>query len=387
VLDGVGIGALPEAAAYGDEGTNTLANTARAVGGLKLPNLQKLGLGNIAAIEGVPANDLAEGCFGKLAERSKGKDSTTGHWELAGVITEQAFPTYPYGFPKDLLERFLSRTGCRGYLGNRPASGTEMITEWGDEHVRTGFPIVYTSGDSVFQIAAHEEVLPLDELYRIGKIAREEVLVGEHKVARVVVRPFMGTSGSYTRTPNRRAYAVAPGGRTVLDLLFEDGVDTIGTGKIDDLFSGRGLRERIHTTSNAQGIEETVNVAGSLRLGFVLTNLAEFDQLCGHRQNPRGFAQALEEFDRQLPRILDRVHGNDLLIITADHGNDPSDNSTDHSREYVPLLCYTPSGLKNVNLGTRRSFADVGKTIAEYFDLPASFSLAGESFFAEIVTL
>lgn len=385
VLDGVGIGALPDAAAYGDAGTNTIAHTAHAVGGLKLPNLQKLGLGNIAPIEGVPPATSAEGCFGKLAERSKGKDSTTGHWELAGVITEKSFPTYPNGFPKDLLDVFLSRTGARGYLGNKPASGTEIIKELGDEHVRTGFPIIYTSGDSVFQIAAHEEVIPLKELYRICQIAREEVLVGEHKVGRVIARPFVGTSGSYTRTPNRRDYAVAPGRKTVLDLLFEDGVDTIGIGKIDDLFSGRGLREKIHTKSNAHGIDETVNLAGSLKAGFIMTNLVDFDQLYGHRQNPRGFADALEEFDRQLPRILEHVQGNDVLIITADHGNDPTDESTDHSREYVPVLCYAPSGLRNVNLGTRQSFADVGKTIAEYFDLPASSSLAGESFYSEIV--
>lgn len=386
MLDGVGIGALPDAAAYGDEGTNTLANTARAVGGLKLPNLQKLGLGRIDTIEGVPPLTSAEGCFGKLAERSKGKDSTTGHWELAGVITEKAFPTYANGFPKDLLDLFLSRTGCKGYLGNKPASGTEIINELGDDHVRTGFPIVYTSGDSVFQIAAHEEVIPLSELYRICRIAREQVLVGEHNVGRVIARPFVGTSGNYTRTPNRRDFAVSAGGKTVLDLLFEDGVDTIGIGKIDDLFSGRGLREKIHTKSNAHGIDETVAVASRLRAGFIMTNLVDFDQLYGHRQNPRGFADALEEFDCQLPRILEHVHGNDLLIITADHGNDPTDKSTDHSREYVPVLCYAPSGSRNVDLGTRQSFADVGKTIAEYFDIPTASSLAGVSFYSEIVS-
>lgn len=386
MLDGVGIGALPDAAAYGDEGTNTLANTARVVGGLKLPNLQKLGLGNIATIEGVPSNPSAEGCFGKLAERSKGKDSTTGHWELAGVITEKAFPTYPEGFPKPLLDEFLKRTGCKGFLGNKPASGTEVINELGDEHVRTGFPIIYTSGDSVFQIAAHEEVIPLDQLYRICRIAREQILVGEHSVGRVIARPFRGTSGNYTRTPNRRDYAIAPAGKTVLDLLFEDGVDTIGIGKIDDLFSGRGLREKIHTKSNAHGMEETVNVASRLKAGFIMTNLVDFDQLYGHRQNPRGFADALEEFDRQLPRILECVQGNDLLIITADHGNDPTDQSTDHSREYVPVLCFAPSGKRNFNLGNRKSFADVGKTIGEYFDIPNASSLAGTSFYSEIVT-
>jgi phosphopentomutase len=321
VLDGVGIGALPDAVAYGDEETNTIANTARAVGGLKLPNLHKLGLGNIAAIEGVPPTAAADGCFGKLAEQSRGKDSTTGHWELAGVVTEQAFPTYPNGFPKALLDEFLSRTGCKGYLGNKPASGTLIINELGEEHVRTSFPIVYTSGDSVFQIAAHEDVIPLDELYRICRIVRSQVLVGEHKVSRVIARPFVGAGGNYTRTPNRRDYAVAPSARTVLDLLFEDGVDTIGIGRIVDLFSGRGLREKIHTTSNAHGVDETVSVAGRTKAGFIMTNLVDFDQLYGHRQDPRGFAKALEEFDRQLPCILEVVHGNDLLVITADHGN------------------------------------------------------------------
>ena len=260
VLDGVGIGALPDAAAYGDVGTNTIANTARAVGGLKLPNLQRLGLGNITEILGVQALSRPDGCFGKMGEQSKGKDSTTGHWELAGVVTDQAFPVYPNGFPGPVLDKFLHLTGCRGFLANKPASGTEIIKVLGDEHVRTQFPIVYTSGDSVFQIAAHEEVIPLQELYRICSVTREKVMIGEHRVGRIIARPFVGTSGHYTRTTNRKDFAVEPGGPTVLDALSEHGVETIGVGKIDDLFSGKGLKEKIHTKSNSDGIGETVKI-------------------------------------------------------------------------------------------------------------------------------
>ncbi|MGH2568780.1 MAG: phosphopentomutase [Bacteroidota bacterium] len=380
VLDGVGIGALPDADAYGDVGTNTIANTARAVGGLKLPTLERLGLGNIADIDGVRRVQAAEGCYGKMQERSKGKDSTTGHWELAGVITDRAFPTYPQGFPESLLETFLSLTGCKGYLGNKPASGTEIIKELGDEHVHTGFPIVYTSGDSVFQIAAHEETIPLPELYRMCRIAREQVLVDEHKVGRVIARPFIGATGGYSRTPHRKDFAVEPGAPTVFDLLSERGVDTVGVGKIDDLFSGRGLKEKIHTKSNANGIEETIRIAQRMKSGFLMTNLVDFDQLYGHRQNPEGLAEALEAFDKELPRILDCLNMTDLLMMTADHGNDPTDRSTDHSREYVPIVCYSKSGKQNVALGVRQSFADAGKTVAEYFGMTATPTLAGTSF-------
>ncbi|HEY4611455.1 MAG TPA: phosphopentomutase [Bacteroidota bacterium] len=380
VLDGVGIGELPDANAYSDVGTNTIVNTARVVGGLRLPNLQRLGLGNIAAIEGVAPAPHAYGCYGKMAERSKGKDSTTGHWELAGVITEKEFPVYPRGFPDDVLNNFLRFTGCKGYLGNKPASGTEIIKQLGDEHVRTGFPIVYTSGDSVFQIAAHEDVIPLQELYRICRVTREQVMVGEHKVGRIIARPFVGTSDGYTRAPNRKDFAVEPSGSTVLDLLFENGVPTVGIGKIDDLFSGKGLKEKIHTKSNAQGIEETVKVGSNMKSGFLMTNLVDFDMLYGHRQNPRGFADALEAFDHEVPRIIECLSGGDLLMITADHGNDPTDRSTDHSREYVPIVCYGKSGKHNVPLGVRTSFADVGKTVAEYFSIHGAERLAGMSF-------
>ncbi|HTP80704.1 MAG TPA: phosphopentomutase [Bacteroidota bacterium] len=378
VLDGVGIGALPDAAAYGDSGTNTIANVARAVGGLTLPNLGKIGLGNIAAIQGVRPDPRAAGAFGKMAERSKGKDSTTGHWEIAGVITERPFPTYPKGFPASLLSTFQANTGCKGILGNKAASGTEIIKDLGDEHVRTGFPIVYTSGDSVFQIAAHEEVIPLGELYEICRKTRESVVIGEHEVGRVIARPFVGTSGKYTRTPNRKDFAVQPPGRTVLEVLLDAGVETRAVGKIDDLFSGKGLKEKVHTKSNKEGIEQIIGQAARMNSGFLMANLVDFDMLFGHRQDARGFASALEEFDRSLPGIQECLEPGDGLMITADHGNDPTDSSTDHSREYVPILWFSNDGPRNVNLGTRRSFADAGRTVADFFNVKNS--LPGESF-------
>jgi len=380
VLDSVGVGALPDARAYGDEGTNTVGNTARAIGGLNLPNLQRLGLGKIVDAPGVSPIDVAEGCYGKMAEQSAGKDSTTGHWELAGVITEKAFPLYPNGFPEDVLQKFLSVSKCNGYLGNKPASGTDIIEELGDEHVRTGYPIVYTSGDSVFQIAAHEEVIPLPRLYEICTRTRKEVMTGIHAVGRVIARPFVGPSGSFARTTNRRDFALDPPSTTLLDLLYEEGIETIGVGKIDDLFCGRGLKQKIHTTSNAEGLRKTIEAAAGLRRGFVMTNLVDFDMLYGHRQDPKGMGAALQEFDRGLPELLKVLNEGDLLLLTADHGNDPTDRSTDHSREYVPLLSFVHGGKRNVDLGTRPTFADAAKTVSEYFALKKSSSLAGNSF-------
>ena len=382
-MDGVGIGELPDAAEYGDRGTNTLGNIARAVGGLHVPNLARLGLGNISDLTGVPREGYPIGCYGKMAERSKGKDSTTGHWELAGIITQKMFPLYPHGFPKELLDTFLQATGCKEYLGNKPASGTEIIKELGDEHVRTGFPIVYTSGDSVFQIAAHQDVIPLEQLYDICTKTREQVVIGEHRVGRVIARPFIGTSGNYTRTPNRRDFAVDPPSQTVLDVLFENNIDTVAIGKIDDLFSGRGLREKIHTKSNAQGIEEIITQGKKMSSGFLMANLVDFDMLFGHRQDAKGFARALEEFDAAIPEIQNILSDGDLLMLTADHGNDPTDHSTDHSREYVPLLCFNKTGKQNVNIGTRNSFADAGKTVAEFFDVSAS--IEGMSFLSLVM--
>ena len=379
VLDSLGIGESPDAGTYGDRGSNTLGHTAEAAGGLDLPNMQKLGLGNIAPILGVSPVLKPDGCYGKMQEVSRGKDSTTGHWEIAGIIITQDFPCYPKGFPPEVVKKFMSATKSRGILGNRPASGTQIIDELGDEHVRTGFPIVYTSGDSVFQIAAHEEIIPLDDLYRICRIARDEVMVGKHAVGRVIARPFIGTHGRYVRTANRKDFALQAPGTTVLDLLFKDDIRTVAIGKIDDLFSGRGLKEKIHTHSNAEGIEEIIKQSSAMEHGFIMTNLVDFDMLYGHRQDAKGMAGAIEFFDKQLPRILETVHGEDILMITADHGNDPTDDSTDHSREYVPLLTYSGSGKKGVNLGIRKTFADAGKTVAEYFGVDAG-QLAGTSF-------
>ena len=385
VLDGLGIGALPDADAYGDAGANTLRSIVRGSDHLHIPHLLRLGLQRVAPEAGLPVAAALIGASGRMMERSKGKDSTTGHWELGGIVTQRAFPLYPTGFPQELLDRFLAVTGCKGYLGNKPASGTEIIKELGDEHVRTGFPIVYTSGDSVFQIAAHEDVVPLPELYEICRKTREHVVVGTHKVGRVIARPFVGASGAYVRTTGRKDFAVEPPGETVLDLLQREHVETIGIGKIDDLFSGRGLATKVHTKSNAEGIRAILDVARALKSGFVMANLVDFDMLFGHRQDPQGFAKALEEFDAALPDLLAHLRPADLVIVSADHGNDPGDASTDHTREYVPLLCWCPGGRPNVDLGTRTTFADAAKSIAEFFAIRNHSSLAGESFLSSVV--
>ena len=385
MLDAVGIGELPDAADYGDAGASTLGHIAEAVEKLHLPNLTQLGLGNIASLKKIPPVAQASGCYGKMAERSKGKDSTTGHWELACVITEHPFPLYPNGFPAELLEKFLHATGCAGYLGNKPASGTEIIQELGDEHCRTGFPIVYTSGDSVFQIAAHQDIIPLERLYDICQITRDEVTINEHRVGRVIARPFAGSHGNYVRTPYRRDYAVAPPSYTVLDALADNGVDTISVGKIDDLFCGRGLKEKIHTKSNAEGIAAIIDRAGVMKSGLLMANLVDFDMLYGHRQDAEGFARALEEFDLALPKIQSCLRDGDLLMLTADHGNDPKDKSTDHTREYVPLLCWSSNGKKNVNIGVRSTFADAGKTVADFFEVNLPDICAGKSFLSLIM--
>jgi phosphopentomutase len=381
ILDGVGVGALPDAGAYGDEGSNTLLHTAQAVGRVKLPALGSLGLGNIQPVPGVPAAEFPRASFGRMVQRSRGKDSTTGHWELAGCIVERPFPTYPNGFPQSLLERFLRVTDVGGYLGNVPASGTAIIQELGDEHVRTGFPIVYTSADSVFQIAAHEGVIPLARLYAICQKTREQVCVGDHGVGRVIARPFVGKSGSYTRTTNRRDFSLEPFGPTVLDLLAGEKISTVGIGKVDDLFARRGLSVTNHTRTNREGMASIREVSGTLRTGFVIANLGDFDTLYGHRNDPAGFAAALEDFDGWLMGFLETLTNEDLLLITADHGNDPVTPSTDHSREYVPVLAYNRGAVAGKPLGVRETFADCGKTVAEYFGV--ANNLAGTSFLAD----
>jgi len=369
---------LPDASLYGDAGSNTLAHTAGAVGGLNVPALARLGLGNIVPIRGVSPEGRPSASYGKMAERSQGKDSTTGHWEIAGLVVNRAFPTFPGGFPAALMDRFCRAAGVEGYLGNRTASGTAIIQELGDEHVRTGLPIVYTSADSVFQIAAHEEVIPLARQYEICTATRGEVCTGEFAVGRVIARPFVGGPGKFVRTTNRRDFSLQPGGETVLDLLHRAGVGTTSIGKVDDLFAGRGLSAMHHSKSNDEGIGEILRLAGGGRGGLFFANLGDFDTLYGHRNDPGGFAGALERFDAALPGIISMVGDDDLLFITADHGNDPVSTSTDHSREYVPLLCYTPRSRAGTALGTRETLADVGKTIAEFFGLPNA--LEGTSF-------
>ncbi|RPH35122.1 phosphopentomutase, partial [bacterium] len=318
----------------------------------------------------------------KMSSLSKGKDSTTGHWEIGGLIVHKEFPTYPRGFPSEVMKAFLRATGCEGYLGNRTASGTEIIQQLGAEHVATGFPIVYTSADSVFQIAAHEEVIPLDRLYDICWQTREKVCTGEHAVGRVIARPFVGEPGAFVRTLHRRDFSLIPPGPTILDLLVGAGIRTTGIGKVDDLFAGRGLSAARHAKDNAEKVELIIQESSAMDRGMIIANLGDFDTLYGHRNDPQGFARALEEFDLQLPRILETLGSQDVLILTADHGNDPVTPSTDHSREYAPLIWYSPGRETGVNLGTRTTFADVGKTIADCFGL--GNDLAGSSFLSRI---
>ena len=367
ILDGVGIGAMPDAAEYGDEGSNTFVNTARALGGLDLPNLQLMGLGNLAPIPGISPRPDCTASYGVMLERSKGKDTTTGHWEMAGLITERPFPTYPHGFPKEIIRAFEKAIG-RGILGNYPASGTEIIEQLGEEHIRTGKPIVYTSADSVFQIAAHEDVIPVEELYDMCLKARK-LLSGEHNVGRVIARPFIGEPGKLIRTDRRRDFSVPPPQPTVLDALCQAGHSVIGIGKIGEVFANQGLTACSHITGNLDGIAQTIAAIKSAGRGLIFTNLVDFDTLYGHRNDPKGFAHSLREFDDHLPEILNAMRDDDLLLITADHGNDPTTPSTDHSREKVPLLVWGRSASKGVNLGTRDTFADIAATIAELFGL------------------
>ena len=373
VLDGVGIGAASDAAAYGDVGSNTLGNVARAVGGLSLPNMQRLGLGGVASLEGMPFALKPTGAFGLMEPASAGKDSTTGHWEIAGLKLEVPFPTYPNGFPQSILDEFAARSG-REVICNEVGSGTEMLDRWAEVHTRTGAWIVYTSADSVFQVAAHESVVPLAELYAACETARA-MLVAPHDVSRVIARPFTGTPGSWTRTTNRRDFSIAPPGETLIDALAAAGIARTGVGKVDDLFAHRGI-EGGHTTGNAEGIERILDWIRS-GSGFLFGNLVDFDQLYGHRNDVPGFYKALREFDDALPAITAALHEDDLLFITADHGNDPTTPSTDHARENVPLLALGPH-VRPGPIGRRASFADLGATVAEWMGL--GFRGAGNSF-------
>ncbi|MGI6453378.1 MAG: phosphopentomutase [Syntrophomonadaceae bacterium] len=378
VLDGVGIGEMPDSVCYGDEGSNTLENTAAQLGGLHLPSLERLGLGNIASIEGVAPFPESKAAWGKMQEKSAGKDSTTGHWEMMGLVQKRPFPTYPHGFPQDLIKKFEEAIGKKT-LGNIVASGTAIIEQLGKEHLATGFPIVYTSADSVFQIAAHEEIIPPEQLYEMCRIARQ-MLTGEHGVGRVIARPFRGRPGAFVRTANRHDFSLEPE-RNLLDFIIEAGQEVVGVGKIKDLFAGRGLSRSYATSSNQEGMEILLKLSGEKTNGLLMANLLDFDQQYGHRNDTIGFAAALQEFDRFLPGIMSSMMPDDLLFITADHGCDPTTPSTDHSREYVPLLVFSPSKELGVELGTRESFADLGQTIAEFLAVKTR-GLCGRSFYS-----
>jgi phosphopentomutase len=360
VLDGVGAGELPDAGDYGDEGSDTLGNLAKAVGGLDLPMLEALGFGNIEPLEGCAPQPGAPAIAGRLVERSKGKDTTTGHWEMMGIVTAQPFPTYPHGFPHDVIDPFMHRTG-RGVLGNKPASGTEIIQELGEEHQRTGKWIVYTSADSVFQIAAHEETIPLEELYQGCRDARE-ILTGKHAVGRVIARPFTGEPGNYVRTPNRHDFSLEPKRPNYLSLIRDSGMPVHGVGKIGDIFAGQDIDESHPTKSNIEGIQTTERLLQEVDEGLIFTNLVETDMLWGHRNDPVNFHRALQDFDRRLPDLLAALRDGDLLVLTSDHGVDPTTPSTDHSREHALLLAY----VEGKNAAGRRhdgEFADVGATV------------------------
>ncbi len=380
VLDSVGVGELPDAAAYGDVGSNTLGSIAANVKGFELPNMERLGLGCITGVSGFRKVEVPVGCFGKMAERSAGKDTTTGHWEIAGIISKSPFPTYPNGFPEEVIREFEKKTG-RKALCNLPYSGTEVILEYGREHMETGALIVYTSADSVFQIAAHEEVVPVKELYRYCEIARD-MLQGEHGVGRVIARPFVGEYPNYTRTANRHDYSLAPS-LTMLDQLADSGLDVLGVGKIYDIFAGKGITDTVRTKSNEEGIEKLIERINREFTGLCFVNLVDFDMVYGHRNDSDGYAKALSYFDSQLPRILEALKDDDILIITADHGCDPSTPSTDHSREYVPMIAYGKRIKRNNDLGTRESFADIAATILEYFNVKQQ--VAGTSFLKDIL--
>lgn len=368
VLDSVGIGEAPDAHLFGDEGADTLGHIAREMKGLHMPNMAKLGLSNIREIEGVPAAEQPLAMYGKMAEASVGKDTMTGHWEIMGLNIEQPFKVYPNGFPKELIAELEQRTG-RKVIGNKPASGTAIIDELGEEHMETGALIVYTSADPVLQIAAHEEIIPIEEQYRICEIAREITLAPEYLVGRIIARPFIGTPGNFTRTTNRHDYALKPFDRTVMNELQDADFDVIAIGKISDIFNGEGITDSVRTISNLDGVDKLLDVMKQDFTGISFLNLVDFDALYGHRRDPIGYGKALEEFDVRLTEILAALREDDLLILTADHGNDPVHAGTDHTREYVPLLAYSPSFTAGGAMPVNETFADIGATIAENFNV------------------
>jgi phosphopentomutase len=379
VLDGAGIGAMPDAPEWGDAGADTFGHIL-ASRPVRLPNLQRYGLGNIRPLESVAPLDQLSGSYGRCALRSNGKDTTTGHWEMAGIVLERAFPTYPDGFPPPVIDRFIRETSVPGILGNIPASGTEIIKVLGAEHVKTGKPIVYTSADSVFQIAAHEEVIPLERLYEICEIARE-ILDGEHKVGRVIARPFLGQPGSFYRTENRHDYAVPPPRENLLPALADEDLDVVCIGKIASIYDSLGVTQDLTAKNNEQSIAQTINALKDSTRGLIFSNLVDFDMLYGHRRDTEGYAKALEHFDARLPEIESAMRADDVMMITADHGNDPTFRGSDHTREYAPLLVYGKNSRPGINLGTRDSLSDIGQTIAENFGVKLR---AGKSFLDRI---
>ena len=383
VLDGVGIGYLPDAERYGDVGANTIANVAEHVKNINLPNLQKMGLGNITKIKSVSPVDSPIAAFGKMNEQASSKDSTSGHWEIAGLKVEIDFPTFPNGFPKEIIEQFISLTGVPGILLNKPYSGTDAILKFGAEHVKTKKPIVYTSADSVFQIACHEDIYSVEELYKMCEIARFQIFDKSPSIGRVIARPFIGNAeNGFYRTENRKDYSVPPPAETILDVFKNNNLSSIGVGKIEDLFDFHGLTSSDHTKTNVQGIDKTIDLLKNANDGLIFTNLVEFDSKWGHRNNVVDFAKGLEYFDSRLPEILDSLAEDDLLFITADHGCDPTFPGTDHTREYIPLIVYGKN-IRPTNLEIRSTFSDIAKTIADYFTLDNQ--LHGESFLNKIL--
>jgi phosphopentomutase len=381
VLDSVGIGALPDADKFGDVGTNTVGHIAQRIPSMRLPHLAALGLGNIRPDLGIPAAETPMGSFGQAMEVSPGKDTTTGHWEISGVILKKDWPYYPQGFPADLMAEFEKQIG-RKTLCNHTGSGTDIIDQYGEEHQRTGRPIVYTSADSVFQIAMHEETISLEEQYRICQIARN-LLIGEHEVSRVIARPFLGAPGSYQRTANRRDFSITPPGKTILDLAREKGLETMAVGKIKDIFAGHGVSQHCKTANNMEGVDRTLEFIRSGTPGLIFTNLVDFDQNHGHRRDPVGYANCLMEFDARLPELLASLQPRDILILTADHGNDPTHTGSDHTREHIPILMAGAPVRKGAHVGTRKTFADIGQTVAELLGLSPTED--GSSFAQDIL--
>lgn len=381
VLDSVGMGELPDAADFDDIGTNTIGHVSEKHGGLQVDNMVQLGLGNIDGITGIDKCKNPLGCYGRMAEMSNGKDTTIGHWEMTGIYSKDRFPTFPNGFPKEIIEAFIQKAKIPGILGNKVASGTEIIKELGTEHVKTGKPIIYTSADSVFQIACHEEVYTPRELYTLCQCARE-ILKGKNEVARVIARPFIGKDGEYTRTANRRDFSKLPNKNNLLVKMKEGGLEVAAVGKIEDIFAGQGITRSVHTKDNMDGIDKTLDFMDTIETGLIFTNLVEFDSKWGHRNDYAGYAAGLEAFDKRLPEVIEKMKDTDMLIIDADHGCDPTTKGTDHTREYVPLIVYGKGFRRGINLGTRKTFADVGQTITDIFGLE---SLAiGTSFLEEI---